>query len=303
MRAMRVLLVGVVCTGIGVTMLTASQDAAAADNSYTTWQTDYQSAQQEARRRHLPMLVHFYADWCLPCQIMERNVLNTSEVAEWFGSEFIAVKINSDHAPNLVQQFNVQSLPADVFLDLNGEVLSHQSGAKSVQDYVAAMHNNYSRVAEERRAILAREKPPVIAENHNAGNTPPVAQTGSAQMIGLEGFSPVTLWRARKWTKGKKEFAVDFQGILFKLTSVEEKELFESDPWHYSPQLLGCDPVVLHDTDRAVTGSIQYAAYYDDELYLFRNDENRQRFKQNPALFTRTRHVLQTDQIEGTRWR
>ena len=42
----------------------------------------------------------------------------------------------------------------------------------------------------------------------------------------------------------------------------------------------------------------RFAAFYDDQLYLFVNKENRDRFKETPDRYISTRVVLDFDLIE-----
>lgn len=122
-------------------------------------------------------------------------------------------------------------------------------------------------------------------------------------VVGLKGYSPVSLYKWRQWRTGSARFAATYQGIVYRLASAGELQDFRDDPGRYAPRLLGCDPVVLWKTDRAVAGSTKYGAFFNDHLYLFVSDENRQRFKQNPYRYTRTRHVLKLDQVQGLRRR
>ena len=66
----------------------------------------------------------------------------------------------------------------------------------------------------------------------------------------------------------------------------------------YAPRFLGCDPIVIWESDRAVLGSTRFGAFYNDQLYLFTSDQNRQSFKQDPDRYIRTRVVLRVDEIE-----
>ncbi len=84
------------------------------------------------------------------------------------------------------------------------------------------------------------------------------------------------------------------------MSSAAEAEVFRTNPERYAPKLLGCDPVVLWKTDRAVAGSAEFAAYFDGELYLFVDRESRAQFREVPVRYVRTRHVLKVDQIEKT---
>jgi YHS domain-containing protein len=82
------------------------------------------------------------------------------------------------------------------------------------------------------------------------------------------------------------------------MASVEEQQEFNENPTRYAPRFLGCDPVIVYQSDRAVLGSTKFGAFYDDELYLFVSNDNRQAFKANPDQYIRTRVVLRADQIE-----
>ena len=75
---------------------------------------------------------------------------------------------------------------------------------------------------------------------------------------------------------------------------------FRNNPESFAPKLLGCDPVILWETDRAVAGSVEYGAFFDGELYLFKTEERRKQFKANPSRFNRLQHALKADQIEQT---
>ncbi|MBX3439700.1 MAG: hypothetical protein KF861_19580, partial [Planctomycetaceae bacterium] len=116
--------------------------------------------------------------------------------------------------------------------------------------------------------------------------------------VAIDGFCPVTLWKNRQWIKGDPQYVIEHRGQTYYLASTEMMTEFEGNPRKYVPQLLGCDPVILVDTDLAVPGSVRYGAFYDEELYLFTTQENRQAFKQNPDRYTRTRVVQNINEID-----
>jgi thioredoxin 1 len=55
-----------------------------------------------------PVLVDFYADWCLPCQMLAPTL---DELARETPNARI-VKVNVDESPELAAQFGVNSIPA-----------------------------------------------------------------------------------------------------------------------------------------------------------------------------------------------
>jgi YHS domain-containing protein len=85
------------------------------------------------------------------------------------------------------------------------------------------------------------------------------------------------------------------------MASAEELRQFNEAADRYAPQVLGCDPVILDITDRAVAGDIRYAAFFDGELYLFVSEKSRQAFREDPDRFVRTKHVLKIEDLEDKR--
>jgi thioredoxin-like negative regulator of GroEL len=105
------------------------------------WGHDYAQARQQAKALNRPVLVHFHATWCGPCQQMESTVLNTNDVLKEINSRCVAIKVDSDRDPNLVQQFGVNALPCDVLVGTDGKVVKVNEGAVSADQYKALISN------------------------------------------------------------------------------------------------------------------------------------------------------------------
>ena len=56
----------------------------------------------------VPVLVDFYADWCMPCK-MFGPILES--VAEDYEDKLKVVKINIDDSPELAQKYFIMSIP------------------------------------------------------------------------------------------------------------------------------------------------------------------------------------------------
>lgn len=115
----------------------ASRPLAAKD----VWGSDYALARQQAKATNRPVLLHFHASWCGPCQQMEQTVLNTSDVLTEINARCVAIKVDSDRQPELVQQFGVAALPCDVLVSPGGKVLMINQGTLSVDEYKALIAN------------------------------------------------------------------------------------------------------------------------------------------------------------------
>ncbi|HXY35623.1 MAG TPA: thioredoxin family protein [Planctomycetaceae bacterium] len=308
----------------------ASLALAVERGSSSTWRHDFQAAEAEARRLNRPLLVHFHAKWCGPCQMMNREVLSDAAVLRQLDSAVVAVKVDSDEHPELVQRFGITSLPTDLFLDPSGFVLDRTSGMSDRDRYLSLVARVDARFSQSQKTQIALETKPALRQpaSLTRPTLPPIApspvrtpvdeplkiatttqpgagRSGPARhsfsMVGLRGFSPVSLVSDHKWMKGSERWSCEHKGIMYYMTSAEELQQFKEDADRYAPQVLGCDPVILDITDRAISGDIRYAAFFDGELYLFVSDKSRQAFRQDPDRFVRTKHVLNIDDLEDKR--
>lgn len=295
------------------------------------WKHDFTDASKDAKQSGRPLLIHFGATWCPPCRQMEKDVLHHSDVRDLLSRNFVAVMIDSDQHPELIQQFEIKSLPTDVVIAPDGVVLPKMEGGRDRKTYLAQMRHvleqmparsepTQSEIAQNPNARPETSPPGSVAQDRSQEEqpttklipgTPRVGESVQKEspapveklLVGLDRFSPVSLAKHRQWRKGKTEFALVYQGVVYLLCDEEEYRDFQADPGKYAPRLLGCDPVVLWTSDRAIPGSTQFGAYFDGELFLFASPENRDRFKSSPTLYTRPQHVLKVDQIDGPRWR
>jgi thioredoxin-like negative regulator of GroEL len=108
------------------------------------WGHDYAHARQRAKKLNRPVLVHFHASWCGPCQQMEREVLNSAPVLSALNVHCVAVKIDCDQEPSLTQQFGVAGLPCDMLVTPDGKLQHVNTGLLSAADYSSLI----SRVAK-----------------------------------------------------------------------------------------------------------------------------------------------------------
>ena len=265
------------------------------------WRTDFDSALREAEEKKLPLMMHFYADWCMPCQKMEQTVFNNSAVREVLTTRFVAVKLNSEKNQHLVRRYGFEILPTDMAIDpLTGRVLAIHSGYVDQPGYMKLAKQ--CETAFQKAHPTPPPQPPSQESPDVAEKVQP--QLGEPQpVVGLDGYSPVAIVKSRKWNRGSASYAWDYKGVLYYMSSREELIEFRKSPETFAPKLLGCDPVILWETDRAIAGTPDFAAFYDDELYLFKSEERRKQFKANPQKFTRLQQAVKVEKIERTAMR
>ncbi|NNJ24680.1 thioredoxin domain-containing protein [Alienimonas chondri] len=87
-----------------------------------------------AQRADRPLLVHFSADWCGPCQQM-KPILHSRTVTDVLRTDAVGVHLDFDRNKAAAQKYGVRGIPADVLLTPDGRVLGQMSGLKQPDDY------------------------------------------------------------------------------------------------------------------------------------------------------------------------
>lgn len=86
-----------------------------------------QSFDSEVLKSDVPVLVDFWAPWCMPCR-MQAPILET--VQEKLGEKAKIVKINTDENTQTAQQFKIMSIPT-LMIFKGGEVFDQMVGVQN----------------------------------------------------------------------------------------------------------------------------------------------------------------------------
>ena len=82
-----------------------------------------QSFPEEVEQADLPVLIDFYADWCMPCKL----IAPVLEEIEKESPGIKVCKVNVDQEPELAQQFRIMSIPTLMFLK-EGQTIATRVG-------------------------------------------------------------------------------------------------------------------------------------------------------------------------------
>jgi len=330
MRASRFALSFWLIIATSTTGVLARADAA----TPSAWMTDFAAAEAEAKRLNWPLLVHFYGPSCPPCRKMEGEVLQTPQVLKHLESGFIAVKVDCYKNAKVSSRFQIASMPTDLILSPDGKVLVRTEGYTGEPDrtrYLANLSKIDKQFAGKRLARTDAAAEPTVAtdkgpttkdrmvasgdklvpfpaepkkvdasgDSANQDDIDDVPAASAATIhVALDGYCPVTLRTTRLWKIGSKEFSLEHEGQTYCFTSSEKRTEFKANPTRYAPRLLGCDPVVLAESDLAIRGSTQFGAFYDGNLFLFESAESRAKFRKTPTRYSNLKQVVKPEDVK-----
>ncbi|MDR1766416.1 MAG: thioredoxin [Lachnospiraceae bacterium] len=83
----------------------------------------------------VPVLVDFYADWCMPCKMIAPLV---AALEETHGDRLKVGKVNVDQSKDIAAKYRVMSIPT-IILFKGGEALERIVGAVSQSELDAAL--------------------------------------------------------------------------------------------------------------------------------------------------------------------
>jgi thioredoxin 1 len=90
--------------------------------------------EQTVTKSPQPVLVDFWADWCMPCRMLSPAV---DEVARSYDGKIVVGKVNIDDQPELAQKFGVMSIPTLILF--KGGNVSNKSIGVVGKDKIAKM--------------------------------------------------------------------------------------------------------------------------------------------------------------------
>jgi thioredoxin 1 len=94
-----------------------------------------QNFEDEVLRASEPVLVDFWAEWCMPCKMLGPTI---DELADDYNGQIKVGKVDTDANQSLSARFGISAIPT-VILFQNGEIRERFVGVRSKKDFKASL--------------------------------------------------------------------------------------------------------------------------------------------------------------------
>ncbi|MGF1581022.1 MAG: hypothetical protein ACFCD0_16785 [Gemmataceae bacterium] len=113
--------------------------------------------------------------------------------------------------------------------------------------------------------------------------------------VGLEGYCPVCILKAKKWVPGNSQYQSTYDNKTYYFPGAKEKQIFDNDPTSYVPALGGDCTVCYEKIGKRVPGKVKYGAFYNNRVFLFPGAKEQGVFLKTPGAFADVDLALKGD--------
>ena len=147
-------------------------------------------------------------------------------------------------------------------------------------------------------------KPPVEAKKPAPKKKTPAAKAAAPPagprllakprpLRALAGNDAVDLLDQNTVKAGQTQFMATFDSQVYLFSQESNQERFKEDAQRYAPALGGASIVSYRDSRQIVPGNVEWRVVYQDRLFLFANEQEKQKFDADPQAYADADLVLQ----------
>jgi thiol:disulfide interchange protein DsbD len=103
---------------------------ASASSTQTTeieWHS-YDDGMARSKFEKKKVFLHFTAEWCYYCGVMEKETFNDTAIISSLNENFISIKVDYDREKKTSDFYRVRGLPDTIFIAENGQIIGRRPG-------------------------------------------------------------------------------------------------------------------------------------------------------------------------------
>ena len=180
---------------------------------------DFEEALEMAKAQDKNVFVDVYADWCMPCKMMDRNVFTDKEVAEFMNERFVSVKIDAERRGRKFARKNkVYAFPTLLFFNSSGEEMHRVLGFANENRLMRSADMSFRNPSKQLKAFKEdykrKKNDPIFLEDYIAF---------AEQIEDYELADKIAEQYAKNYRKARK---VDWMDFVLKYVYKEKSKLF-----------------------------------------------------------------------------
>jgi len=102
--------------------------------SKVNWLYDWNEALSKAQNEHKPIMIDFYADWCVPCKRLDSDTYSDEALGAFLNDNFVSLKSNVDKS-NLGKNYGITAIPTIVFVSPEGTEIGRRVGYRTPDQF------------------------------------------------------------------------------------------------------------------------------------------------------------------------
>ena len=149
------------------------------------WMNNVEQAKRLAQQENKIVLLHFGASWCRPCRALDTYVFNSATVKRAIAENAVPVKLDADVAVDLVNEYDVSSVPYDVMITPGGRVISERRSPAESDNYAKMIAS----VASASRQLEKEKLGPIAHQNEIMKKASPPPRQRTSVLAALKSMS------------------------------------------------------------------------------------------------------------------
>lgn len=115
------------------------------------YEGSYDELLRESKKQKKPILLEFWATWCIPCRKMENETFANPDFADYINKNFLVYKVNIDtfDGMDIADRYSIDAYPTLILLDSKNKYIDRYKGFFPAYYLKKELEKNKSRTGKD----------------------------------------------------------------------------------------------------------------------------------------------------------